>query len=64
MTTPTIPYLVEAKDVAKALKLSLVMVRLLTRQGKLHCVRIGRRVLYRPEHVRAFLNARDTALPA
>lgn len=64
MNTPNaLPQLLTAKEVAKALKLSLVQIRLLTRQGRIACVRIGRAVRYTPEHVKAFIDA-HTALPA
>ena len=47
--------LVSGPVIAKRMSISLRMLQEQTRQGILPCVRIGRRVLYRPETIRAIL---------
>ena len=44
-------------EVASILKVSSTTVRQLTHQGDLRCVRIGRRYLYRPVDIEAFVES-------
>jgi excisionase family DNA binding protein len=48
--------LMTAGQTAKALCVSPRTVWTLTREGVLACVRIGRRVLYAPDDIRAFVD--------
>lgn len=49
--------LVSVANVAAALSVSTTTVRELTHQGDLLCVSIGRRMLYRPEDVKSFVES-------
>ena len=48
--------LLDINQAAKTLCVSPRTVWTLTREGALVCVRIGRRVLYAPEDIRAFVD--------
>ena len=48
--------LMTADQTAKALGVSARTVWTLTQEGALACVRIGRRVLYTPDDIRAFVD--------
>jgi excisionase family DNA binding protein len=50
-------FLWDVEQVARALAISPWTVRSCLRQGKLHPVRVGRRVLFEPAECERFLNA-------
>jgi excisionase family DNA binding protein len=52
------PMLISVSDAAAALGVSKWTIRLMTRTGKLPCVRIGRRVLLEPAALINLINAR------
>ena len=47
--------LLNAKDTAEALSIGLRKLWELTNRGEIPCVRIGRRVLYDPQDLRAWI---------
>ncbi|MDX1963224.1 MAG: helix-turn-helix domain-containing protein [Pirellulales bacterium] len=53
---PTKPILVNAKQAAKLLSICLKTLRKKTREGEIPAVKLGRRVLYRPKQLNAWLD--------
>ncbi len=52
--------LMDARDVASYLHISIDTVRRLTRSGELPCVQVGgRSIRYRPEQISAYLDGRE-----
>lgn len=52
------------QDTARALGLSIRTVQHLVRRGELPVARIGRRLLFSPERIRAWLESRQTTTSA
>jgi excisionase family DNA binding protein len=61
MSSPqsTAPLLLSARETARALSVSERTLFTLTKERGLPCVRIGSRVMYRPEAVNAWLAERE-----
>ncbi len=56
-STAKLPQLFTLAEVARALALSPHTVRALVRRGKLHPLRICRRLLFDPDELKKFINA-------
>ena len=56
--------LYDVKEVCRRLKLSKPYVRFLTQKGQLPYVRLGRRVLFRPEALAEWLKSKEVTAKA
>ena len=54
----TLPRLLNAQDVAAALKMGISTVYVLVERGELHSIRIGRSVRIRPEDLEKFIESK------